>query len=154
MMRLNNKGQSLVLFILMIPILLGVMALVVDMGNLYLKKNELDSVIEFVMDYGMDALMEDESIIEEEVENTYIDDTLSNTRIELDKRESSLEVLLNYNLKNSKNEVYVDTDKIVISSKTYVDGIFSRIFSFKGFSIESEYQGVISDSKKIIEKIK
>ena len=32
-MRLNNKGQSLVLFIVIIPIIIGIMVMVIDIGN-------------------------------------------------------------------------------------------------------------------------
>lgn len=52
MKRLDNKGQSLVMFILLIPIMLGIMALVIDCGNVMVRKNEIGNVIEMVLDYG------------------------------------------------------------------------------------------------------
>ena len=43
-MRLNNKGQSLVLFIVIIPIIIGIMVMVIDIGNVIYEKQELDNI--------------------------------------------------------------------------------------------------------------
>lgn len=123
---LNNKGQSLVLFILMIPILLGVMALVIDVGNVFNKKNEMENAIEFVIDYGLQKELE----------------------------ENELKKLLNYNLEDCENTLVIEDGKIIVFSNTYVDGIFSNLLNIKGFSIESSYQGYLDGEKKKIEKIK
>ena len=53
---MNNKGQSLVLFCLVIPIIVGVIVLVVDAGNALIKKNSLDNITEVVLDYGLDRV--------------------------------------------------------------------------------------------------
>lgn len=123
---LNNKGQSLVLFILIIPVLLGIMALVIDVGNTVNKKNEMENIIELVIDYGLEDKYD----------------------------EKDLELLLNYNLKDCKNSLEIKDGKIVVASTTYVEGIFSNILSFKGFSIESNYEGYFIGDKKEIKKIK
>lgn len=125
---LNNKGQSLVLFILVIPILLGIMALVIDVGKAFNEKNNMENTIEFVIDYGLEK------------------ETLE---------EKELALLLDYNLNNYENNLKVEEDKITISSKTYVEGIFTNILNIKGFTIESSYRGYLNEAgKKIIEKIK
>lgn len=123
---LNNKGQSLVLFILIIPILLGIMALVVDAGNVVNKKNEMENTIELVIDYGL--------------EDKY--------------QKEELKLLLNYNLKDCNNTLDIIDEKIIVTSTTYVEGIFSNILGFKGFFIESNYEGYLIDEKKEIKKIK
>ena len=41
---MNNKGQSLVLFILILPILLGIMVLVIDVGNAIYTKNKINNI--------------------------------------------------------------------------------------------------------------
>lgn len=143
MMRLNNKGQSLVLFILVIPILLGIMALVVDVGNALSKKNEVDNVIEFVLDYGLD----NKEVLSTNYDKEYLNEDLVNFKDEI-------EILLNHNLKDSENEVVIKDNVIIISSKTYVEGIFSNILNIKGFPIESEYKGYIENDEEVIEKIK
>ena len=42
---LNNKGQSLVLFVLLIPIFVMIMASVIDVGNLISAKTEIDNML-------------------------------------------------------------------------------------------------------------
>ena len=103
------------------------MALVIDVGNALIKKNEIENAIEFVIDYGLENEMnETEALI----------------------------MLLNYNLGDCENTLKIDDDKIIISSNTYVEGIFSNVLNIKGFQIESSYQGYKSEDKIIIEKIK
>ncbi len=126
---LNHKGQSLVLFILIIPILLGMMALVYDVGQLFVAKNNLSNVIEMVL----------------------------NCELDLDKEERNqeeIEQLLDYNLTYHDSHVTMEEEKIKIQTSSYVKGIFSKILGFSGFKIESEYIGYKDNEKKKIEKIK
>ena len=62
-MILNNKGQSLVLFIIIIPIILGIMAIVIDIGNIIYENQELDNINRIVLDYGLDSIT-DRNIID------------------------------------------------------------------------------------------
>lgn len=130
MIKFNNKGQSLVLFIIFIPVLLGIMALVIDVGNALIKKSETDDVLELVLNYG-----------------------LKNDEVFFENQKEELVTLLNYNLSDSSNEIILKDKQIIISSECYVEGIFSNILNIKGFKIESEYIGYI-DSEKKFEKIK
>lgn len=143
MKRLNNKGQSLILFIIFLPALLGIMALVIDVGNSLTKKHETDNVIEFILNYGL----ENSEVFYSNNDEYYYNEELINWKDELN-------ILLDYNLKTSKNELILEDKKINIKSKTYVEGIFSNILNIKGFKIESEYIGYIENNKKIIKKIK
>lgn len=127
---LNNKGQSLVLFVIMIPVLLLFMALVIDLGRAYNLKNNLDSSLELVIEYGLD---------------NYNDD-------EFDKNE--LNKILKFNNPSSDNNLVIDDGKIRVSSSSYVEGIFARVLDIKVFKVESEYVGYIDDGKKMIERIK
>ena len=123
---MNNKGQSLVLFILIIPILLGIMAMVIDVGNALNEKNKIGNIIEMVIEYGLD-----DNYTEEQINQ-----------------------LINYNLNNETYFVNIDNDVINIKVDTYVDGIISNIVNIKGFKITSEYTGYIENNKKVIEKVK
>ena len=147
MMRLNNKGQSLVTFILVLPILLGIIALVVDLGNALNKKSEIDNVIEFVLSYQLDNKIDI-------VESVNSDIDAENEYLEVKTEEESIKLLLDYNLKTSDNKVTIEDKKITILSQTYVEGIFSNILNIKGFKIESEYKGYIKNQEQVIEKIK
>jgi len=143
MMKLNNKGQSLILFIILIPILLGIMALVIDVGNALTKKNETDNIVEYVLDYGLN----NSEVFFENKDKEYLNENLINLK-------DNLVMLLNYNLKNNNNEVAFVDNSIIITSNTYVQGIFSNILNIKGFKIESEYKGHIQNDEKIIKKVK
>jgi len=122
----NRKGQSLVLFVLMIPILLGIMALVLDVGKVFNQKNELDNITEFVLRYGLEDSISEEELLK----------------------------LMNYNTKKEISQVVIREDEIWITSNVYVDGIFSSILGFDGFFVKSEYKGYWDGDKKIIEKVK
>lgn len=123
---MNNKGQSLVLFILIIPILLGMIVLVVDVGNAIYSKNKINNVIEMVIEYGL--------------EDNY--------------QEEKLEELINYNLKNNNYKVEIKNEVINIKVEDYVNGIISNIINIDGFKIISEYTGYIENNKKVIKKVK
>ena len=43
---LNNKGQSLVLFVLLMPIILGIIVLVIDVGKSLVEKNSINNKID------------------------------------------------------------------------------------------------------------
>ena len=67
MIKLNNKGQSLVLFVLLLPIFLIIMTLVFDIGNAICLKLDLDNVNHMAISYGLD------NIEEEGIEDTIVD---------------------------------------------------------------------------------
>lgn len=123
---MNNKGQSLVLFVLCIPILIGSIVLVVDVGRVLTEKTSINNKIELVIDYSLDSK----------------------------NREYDLANLVQYNLGGYSNYFEVNDEVISVTTKTSVKGIFSNVFGFSGFDIESKYQGYMKDDKKIIEKVR
>ena len=56
MLRLNNKGQSLVMFIILLPILLLILTLVYDVGNAIYEKDRLSNTNYMVVDYALDNI--------------------------------------------------------------------------------------------------
>jgi len=127
MTSLNNKGQSLVLFILIIPILFLILIIVGDIGNALSSKQELDNVNYMTIEYGLDHVNED-------------------------NLENVLKNMIDIN-NVSYDEIIVDVknDKIYITIKKDIEGILAK--EFKIFSIESSYQGYIINNKKIIERV-
>lgn len=129
-MKLNNKGQSLVMFVVLIPLFLLVLAVVIDIGNLVVNKLDLASVNKLVVSYGIDNIDKD------------------NLDIELRK-------LIDKNYKDVDNvSINIDDNRIVITLKDYSKSIFSNIVGSNGYLIESKYRGYIDNGKKIIEKVK
>ena len=123
---MNNKGQSLVLFILTIPILLGILVLVVDVGNALHQKNKINNIIEMVIEYGL--------------ENNY--------------EEEKLKKLINYNLKTDNYQVEIKDEIINIKVEAEINGIISNIIDINSFKILSEYKGYMENNKKVIKKVK
>lgn len=129
MFNLNNKGQSLVLFVILFPMFILVMAMVYDIGNFYYEKERLDNVNYMTIEYGLD-----------EIENI---------------NESDLIDLIVRNTSNlSDISVLIDDDVITIRLGINAKGIFSTILNFDSINISSEYKGSIINDEKIIERVK
>ena len=126
---LNNKGQSLVLFVLLIPIFVMIMASVMDVGNLISAKTEIDNINKIVIDYGLDN-MNDTNVV------------------------NDMKLLAKENKKDINIDIkFVDMEYRVLCNY-YVDGIFSNVLKIKGYNVKSSYKGYLDNNKKIIKKIK
>ena len=126
---LNNKGQSLILFIVILPILLLILVLVIDVGRIIVLKQELDNINKIVLDYGLDNLDMDD---------------LNNKMVEL--------VKLNNNEIDDIN-INLEEDKLYIELNMDTGGMLSGLVDISIFDIKSSYVGYIKDDKKIIERI-
>lgn len=130
MMKLNNKGQTLVMFIVIIPILISIMVLVIDLGSAFTKKQELNNVNKLVIEYGLDNLGQE-------------------------NLESDLTSYITMNAKDLSNvKVTVENNTINVTTKAYIDGIISKALNIDGFEIVSTYQGYLSGEEKRIERVK
>ena len=126
---LNNKGQSLVLFVLLIPIFVMIMASVIDVGNLISAKTEIDNINKIVIDYGLDN-MNDTNVV------------------------NDMKLLAKENKKDINIDIrFVDMEYRVLCNY-YVDGIFSNVLKIKWYNVKSSYIGYLDNNKKIIKKIK
>lgn len=129
-MRLNNKGQSLVMFILIIPILLLIMVLVIDIGNVMYNKQNVDDITKIVIDYGLEHINDTDVVME-------------------------MSKLAGLNDNDIKIEIGFEDMEFYVTSTYYVDGIFSNIMNVDGYLVKSIYKGYIdSDGKNIKVKIK
>lgn len=128
MMKLNNKGQSLVLFIVIIPIILLVFVLVYDIGTAIYEKNRLSNTSYMVIDYALDNIdsIDENDLISLITKNT---DNLSGISVLIDNG--------NVNVKLTKN----------------IKGVFGRAFKFDLIEAKSEYVGYILDGNKKIDKV-
>lgn len=129
MFRLNNKGQSLVMFVVIIPIFLLVFTLVYDVGCAAYEKNSLSNTSYMVIDYGLDNInkISESELIELALRNT---DNINNISINIDR--NNIEVKLSKDIK----------------------GIVGKMFGFNLIVANSEYKGTIIDGNKKIERIK
>ena len=130
MFSLNNKGQTLILFVLMIPVLLFVMILVIDMGNLMVEKQKLNNINYIMIDYGLSNLTKED--LEE-----YIYNYLKLNDEKIDK------------IKVSKTD-----NDITINLGKKESSMLGHILNLKEVEIISSYKGSIIDDKKVIERLK
>ena len=126
-MKLNNKGQVLVMFVLLIPIFLLVLVLIVDISNLFIKKNELNNVNYLVID----------SILDKEIEDLEI----KNLILKNDK-----DIII--------NKISINDNVVEINLEKEYNGIFSHLVCKKIYNIESNYKGYKENNKKKIERVK
>ena len=127
MNKLNNKGQSLVMFILIIPILLLIMILVIDLGNIIVTKTHLDNTNYLVIDYALDYLEEEDL-------------------------ESKVLGLINANNGGVlETKIDISNDKILVTTRKEVKGLLTNSIKIK--TIISNYEGYIKDDKKIIGRV-
>ena len=58
---MNNKGQTLIVFVILLPILLIMFTLVIDLGFMYIEKRSIENNVYDSMKYYLDNI-EDEDI--------------------------------------------------------------------------------------------
>ena len=126
---LNNKGQSLVLFVVVIPILLFILILVIDIGKAINLKQELNNINKIVLDYGLDNIDEE------------------NLKVEL------IELVKLNNNEIDEIDIKLDNDKIYLNISCDMDLIFTSLGDLSLFEITSSYVGYIYEGNKRIEKV-
>ena len=75
---MNNKGQSLVTFVLILPILLLIVLMVYEIGMMSRLKNEMNSINYLAISYGIDKITDEN--LEEEIKALILknDDKIEN----------------------------------------------------------------------------
>mgnify|MGYP003571262240 CR=1 FL=1 len=126
---MNNRGQSLILFVLLVPVILLIMLMVYDIGAMVLLKNELDDINYLALDYGID----------------HLDD---------DNIDSELKELIIKNKKDINININIDNEKIYIVLSDKISNKLSLINKLDTFLIKSSYVGYMEDGKKVIKKDK
>lgn len=127
---LNNKGQSLVMFVMILPILLMIIMMVIDIGKMVQRREELDSINYILVDYGLDN-----------IELNNLEDKLKEI---LDKNDKSIDIV----------KINIDKESLVVEVilRDEVDLLILK--DNKLFRVKSDYVGRVVDNKKIIERNK
>ena len=125
---INNRGQSLVLFILVIPIVFLVIMGIVDIGKISMLREELDGINYVVTEYGLDK----------------IDDVDLNDKLEEIIRKNKSDI--------DKIDIVIEDKKLKITLEDNVNLVLIK--NSNVISIKSSYIGYFEDEKKIIERNK
>ena len=126
----NNKGQTLVLFVLIIPLLLLLFVLAYDVGNMVLTRRTLDNINQIAINYGLSHM-----------DNDSLEDKIKEI---INKNDNKI-IVINYTL--TDNTIYLKTEK-------NYKGIFLGLIKTKISKVESSYKGYFDNEKKIIERNK
>ena len=125
---MNHRGQVLWLFVFVIPLILSLIVLIVDIGNLWYFSNKLNNINHSVIRYGL------KNIEKEELQEYLVDLIYQND-----------EEINNHN-------VDITEEMICIAITKEVNSYFGKITGETSYQLESNYCGHLSDNKIVIEK--
>ncbi len=123
MIRLNNKGQSLVMFICLLPILLLIVLAIVDVSRMVIEKNKLNNINYIAISY---------------YSNHKEDDDVTERIISLVKRND--ENIINVKINKDKNTIYLDKK---------IDSTMGKIIGISEYEIVSEYSFTDDGIKRV-----
>lgn len=121
---MNNKGQTLIIFVILIPILILVAALVVDTGLMTFEKERYRGIIE--------------NGIEEYFDTGNVEET---------KKIFSLN-----DIPKEEYTIIVQENQIEVSLNTSIEAIFGKIINIEEYEIKMNYVGTKEGERVIINK--
>lgn len=123
---MNEKGQTLVIFIIILPLLLIILTMIVDRGYAYIEKRKIENYVKDAIVYRFKKDLEDEEIISE------INDLFEKIKVY-----PNITILDNYiKIKVEKNH----------------NSLFSMIMNDNYYKIKVSYVGTLENEKIVIRK--
>ncbi len=122
---MGNKGQTLVIFVLILPILLLLFALIWEVGNLQITVNKYETEIKDTIEYGLNNL--DQENLKENLTN-----------------------LLKANI-DGDITIEINNGVIKINVKQKYKTLYNKLFN-SSFDLDITYSGYIENDKMIIKK--
>lgn len=119
---MNNKGQTLVVFVLFLPVLVIVITMIINKSNMYYDKRNMENIAKEAINYGLNNI-EDENI------------------------EDKIKIFISKNI-DCEKEIKIEDGEIRVTlikeNKT-----IKKILGYGNISIK--YKGKIEDNKKKVE---
>jgi len=125
---MNNRGQSLISFVLVVPIILLILFMVYDIGSMVSLKEELNNINYLVIDYGLDNLSD--SDLDHKLNEMIVTNKDDIDNIAISVSEGRIDILLQDRVNN----------KLSLTNK------------IKLLSVKSHYVGYMENDKKVIRK--
>ena len=97
-MKLNNKGQTLVIFIILIPLLITLMAFVVDISYMYRENNKLENTTKTIIKNLYDERLDGN--IESKVKDLYKKNKIDEKNVKVTASDDYLTIDNNYEVKS------------------------------------------------------
>ncbi len=126
MNKLNNKGQSLVMFVVILPVIIMILMMVVDIGKMVNLKSELDNINYIAISYGLDNISDDD--IQDKIRKLIYKNKLGIDEVKIEINDDEVDITL------------VDGIDLILLKESNI------------LRVRSSYRGIISDEKKIIER--
>lgn len=130
----NNHGQTLILFIFILPIVVSLVLLLINYSILSSEKIKLENNLKSAIEYGLNL-------------------KLNNTAIDLtnDEIKNKLDYLLKQNITYDTLDITVN-DKSIMIALTKKNASFTKIFAFFPNNIELKFYGTINNGQIKIER--
>ncbi len=119
---MNNKGQTLVVFVLFLPVLVIVITMIINKSNMYYDKRNMENIAKEAINYGLSNI-EDENI------------------------EDKIKIFISKNI-DCEKEVKIEDGEIRVTLKKENKTI-KKILGYGNIKIK--YKGKIEDNKKKVE---
>lgn len=116
MFKLNNKGQTLIMFILLIPFILVIMALVIDTSFVYKEKIKFQSVTKTIMKTTYEN--KDATDFNDKIINLYKKNGIYTNNI----------------------VIKVNSNSVVIKNQAKVKSVFGNIIGIKNYEVKFSYK--------------
>lgn len=120
---MNKRGQTLILFIILIPIILGIGAFVIDTGLIVSKNTQLKEVSKTIIKRSFN---ENEEV---KIEDIYLDN----------------------NIPVDQLKVEINDNYIKIKNEYYIDSIFGKIIGLDKYKIKIDIIGRKDNDKIVFE---
>ena len=125
---MNRRGQTLVIFIIVLPIFALLAAFAIDSGSMIKTKTKLKSITEMVIRDNIDDLS-----------NTNLINDIKNIYAKNDIPTDNLKIL-------------VSTNKLIVSNYYSINSIFGYLIGNDKYNISIKLTGYYNNDKIIIEK--
>lgn len=120
---MNKHGQTLILFVILIPILLGLAALVIDVGLIVSRSTELKEVSKTIILNVWDEASS------EKIRNSFIKNDIPADNLEVEVKEDSIRIVNEYK----------------------IDSIFGSVIGIHDYNIKVDITGKRKENKIIFE---
>ena len=119
---MNNKGQALIMFVLLLPVIILLMAVVIDIGNFLVIKNEYTNEVKDTIRHALKNDL-DKDKIQALLDNNISGDKeiiLENStlKIKVIKQVDSIFSIIDFNYEINISYIgYIEEDKIIIKKE-------------------------------------
>lgn len=115
---MNNKGQTLVIFVLLLPLFVLLLAFITDTSIMFFEKNRLDNTSRMIINYKMNHIEMNDKKVREYIK----------------KNDKEIKV----------EKLKMDDKKVVLKTSKKINSVFGKIIGKDYYIVSSYYEGIIN----------